>query len=223
MHKCWEVILEMETTEVILKGEHILLMHFLWLKPHIPPSPFCTLFLPSCLTHPWGHKKTGTHQTPPKVPTSAEWELESGDKAVAHVFTSHQLCLHICDSEYYRGPVSISNKNIHQKNQHNKWERTAQQTRDVTLLMRMSAIYKIAFVTSGLTKYPVRTVFWEKLCCFLAISQFMEWNPSWTALAYCWDIKVREAKSDFIYQTCLSRKLYGSLPFKCKSYLVQYI
>jgi len=46
MHKCWEVILEMETTEVILKRGRIPLIHLLWLKPHTPPSPFYTLFFP---------------------------------------------------------------------------------------------------------------------------------------------------------------------------------
>lgn len=102
-------------------------------------------------------------------------------------------------------------KKIYQKDQQDRWERAAQQIRDETLLMKMSAIDKIAFVTSGLTKYPVRTAVWEKICCFFAISQFMEWNSSWAASAYCRDIEVREAKSDFIYQTCLSRKLYGSL------------
>lgn len=73
MHKCWEFILEIETTEVIPKGEHVPLMHLLWLKAHTPPSPFSTLFLPRCLTHPWGHKKMGTHQRPPKVPPHPGW------------------------------------------------------------------------------------------------------------------------------------------------------
>lgn len=184
-------------------------------KTHIPPSPLSPPFLPNCLTHPWGHKKMGMHQSPPEVVILAGWRLESGDKVVAH-----QLWLYISDSEYYRGPVNICNKKIHQKNQQNRWESTAQQIRGVTL---MSAIDKIVFVTSRLTKYLIRTVFWNRPCCFLAISQFVEWHPSCAASVYCRDMEVREAKSGFIYQTCLSRKPYGSLPFKCKSCLVPYI
>lgn len=112
MHKCWEVILEMEIIEVILKGEHIPLMYLWWLKPHIPPSPSWTLFLANYLTYLRGHKKMRMQQSLPKVPTSAMWELESGDKTVASVSTSHHLCLRICNSRYYKSPVSIS----HDKN-----------------------------------------------------------------------------------------------------------
>lgn len=97
MHKCWEVILEMETTELILKRAHPTDSSHV-LKTPDPTFSFLHSISPH-LTHPWGCKNTRMYQSPPKVPTSARWELESVDKDVAHIFTSHKLCLCICDSD----------------------------------------------------------------------------------------------------------------------------
>lgn len=204
MHECWELILEMETTGTVLKGEHIPLMHLLWLNPHTPSSPFSLQLSNISLG-------TGEDRDAPKVPISASWELDSGNKET-QISTSHQIChLWLC---ILQGSCQHLQQNICQENQQGKWERTAYQKREMGLLM--SVTDKIVFVT----KYPVYAVFWEKFCCFPAISWFVGWNPSWAVSVYCQDIEVEEAKSAFISHLCLSRKLYGSLPFKYNSCLV---
>lgn len=112
MHKCWELILEMETTEIVLKGEHIPLMDLLWLNPHTPSPPFYILSLSSCPTHPWGQEKTGMHQ---KCPFQLDGSWTQGTKRLKFQLPP-DLPLHLLLC-ILQGSCQHLQQNVCQKNQ----------------------------------------------------------------------------------------------------------